>query len=361
MRIGLPREIKAGEARVALRPPEIATLTGAGHDVVVERGAGLASGVDDAQYEAAGALLTGVHAAAFDAELVVKVKELQPVEYPLVRPGTILLGFQQFAVEPAYLDVALSSGATFIACETIESDDVDAAHRLPILAAMSRVAGRMAVRLGAKGLTGSEDADLDGTDVIVIGAGAAGSAAALEAARRRARVGVFAASPRRFDALARAANGPMAMGVFDAARLRALLPTTRLLIGAVLVAGRTSPRLLDRAMIASMPPGSVFVDVGIDQRGIAETSRMTSLGDPFFTVDGVIHCGVPNLPALEPRAASEAYAAAVLPHVVALAERGGDALAPGSGLSRGVQVRRGSIVDARLALDTRRRPKPVAN
>jgi alanine dehydrogenase len=226
---------------------------------------------------------------------------------------------------------------------------------------MSRVAGRIAVRLGARALTGADDADLADVEVVVIGAGAAGGAAVHEAARRRGRTSVFAASSRRFAALAGATPAPLTMEVFDPVRLRAALPTTRLLIGAVLVAGRTSPRLIDRAMIASMPPGAVFIDIGIDQRGIAETSRMTSLADPFFTVDGVIHCGVPNLPALEPRAATEGYAAAVLPYVVDLAARGIDAIVPGSGLARGIQIRRGALVDPRLALDTQRRPKAVSN
>lgn len=357
MRIGIPREIKPGEGRVALRPDDVAALKSAGHHVVVERGAGVASGFADARYEAAGASLTQVHASAFDADLVVKVKELQRAEYAIVREGSIVLGFQQFAVEPDFLAAALASGASFIACETIE--DPDATDRLPVLAAMSRVAGRVAVRLGARQLRGADDARLDRLNAIVIGAGAAGGAAAREAVRRGANVTVFAASTRRFASLAQDASG-IHLDVFDPAVLREALATTPLLIGAVLVAGRTSPRLVDRAMIASMPPGSFFVDIGIDQRGISETSRMTRIDDPFFTVDGVVHCGVPNLPALEPRAASEAYAAALMPFVDVLAAQGSAGIVPGSGLARGLQVHRGCIVDERLAADTQVRPRRVA-
>ena len=374
MRIGVPREKKSGEWRVGLTPDVVAALVAHDHVVVVERDAGLAVGLTDEAYRATGAGILDDAAAVFDVDLVVKVKELQTSEYALPRRGSIVLGFQQFAVEPAYLEAALASGATFIACETIAS----ATDELPVLAAMSRIAGALAPQIGALALmrgllTGPLTGPLTNTSavtsaagsgillggvegvapatVVVIGAGASGSTAARAAAAMGANVSVFASSTRRFDALKASCSGHIETAVFDADALRALLPTTQLLIGAVLVPGRTSPRLIDRAMIASMPKGAVFIDIGIDQRGIAETSRMSCIDDPFYVEQGVLHCCIPNLPALVPRSATQAYVDALEPYLIALAEHGLDALDLDAGFARGLQVHRGHIVDARLAED----------
>lgn len=369
MRIGVPREKKPGESRVGLTPDVVAALVAHDHVVVIERDAGLAVGLDDDTYCAAGAGIVEDATEAFDVDLVVKVKELQPSEYASPRRGSIVLGFQQFAIEPAFLDAALASGASFIACETIAS----ATNELPVLAAMSRIAGTLALQLGAMALmrgllphssivTSRPSAGilLGGIEctaparVVILGAGAAGSAAARTACAMGANVTVFAASTRRFDALKASCGAHIVTAVFDADALRALLPTTHLLIGAVLAPGRTSPRLIDRSMIASMPKGAVFIDIGIDQRGIAETSRMSRIDDPFHVEEGVIHCGIPNLPALVPKSATQAYVDALAPYVVALAEHGLRALDLDAGLARGLQVHQGRIVDERLAADTGR-------
>ncbi len=365
MRIGVPREKKAGEARVGLTPDAVAALNGRGHAIVVERDAGLAIGLTDDAYRAAGAGIVDDAAAVFEVDLVVKVKELQANEYALPRRGSIVLGFQQFAVEPAYLDAALACGATFIACETIESTSND----LPVLAAMSRIAGTLATQIGAMALMRglpyatprpSAGILLGGVEgvapacVVVIGAGASGGAAARTAAAMGAHVTVFASSTRHFAALKSSCKSPIETRVFDHDVLCALLPTTQLLIGAVLIPGRTSPRLIDRTMIAAMPAGAVFIDIGIDQRGIAETSRMSSIGDPFYVEEDVVHCCIPNLPALVPNSATQAYVEALEPYVIALADRGLAALTRDAGLARGLQVHQGRIVDARLTEDRRK-------
>ena len=368
MRIGVPREKKPGESRVGLTPAVVAALVAHDHAVVVERDAGLAVGLTDDAYRAAGARIGEDPAGVFDVDLVVKVKELQTSEYALPQPGAIVLGFQQFAIEPAFLDAALASGATFIACETIASATIaSATNELPVLAAMSRVAGTLAPQIGAlalmRGLPHSASGAgilLGGVDgvapatVVVIGAGASGGAAARAASAMGANVTVVAASTRRFDALKASCAARIETAVFDAHALRALLPATHLLIGAVLIAGRTSPRLIDRAMIASMPAGAVFIDIGIDQRGIAETSRTSRIDDPFYVEEGVVHCCIPNLPALVPKSATEAYVAALEPYVIALAKHGLAALDHDAGLARGLQIHRGRIVDARLAEDCRK-------
>ncbi len=378
MRIGVPREKKPGESRVGLTPEVVAALVARNHAVVVERDAGLAVGLTDDAYRAAGARIGDRAAEVFDVDLVVKVKELQAGEYGLPQRGAIVMGFQQFAVEPAYLDAALASGATFIACETIESATIASApSELPVLAAMSRIAGTLAPQIGAAALmrgllratsiaspTPGAGILLGGVEgvapatVVVIGAGASGGAAARTACAMGANVTVFASSQRRFDALLSSCgrsscNAQITTAVFDADALRAMLPATHLLIGAVLIPGRTSPCLIDRSMIASMPAGAVFIGIGIDQRGIAETSRMSRIDDPFYVEEGVVHCCIPNLPALVPKSATQAYVAALTPYVTALADYGLAALERDAGLARGVQVHRGSIVDARLAADTR--------
>lgn len=368
MRIGVPREVKPGERRVAITPDGVAALAARGHEVLVERDAGRASGHDDAAYRASGARIVDDHGSPFDADLVVKVKELQRAEYALVRRHAMLVGFQQFAIEPAYRAAALASGATFVACECIEGVDDD---RLPVLGAMSRLAGAIAVHLGAAalldGLRWSRDAEafeaagvvlggmpgLAPARVVVIGAGAAGGMAARTAAAMSADVTVFASSTRRFAALQAACSRPVRMDVFSRDALRAALVDAHLVVGAVLVPGRTSPVLIDRATIATMPRGSVFVDIGIDQRGIAETSRMTTIDEPFFVEEGVLHCGVPNLPALVPRSATAAYAAALLPYVVALADRGRGAFDDDRGLAAGLAIDAHRIIDARLRDDVR--------
>jgi alanine dehydrogenase len=342
MRIGIPREIKDGESRVALTPGGVAQLA----NVVVEPGAGAGVGFSDDDYVAAGAALGD----PWDCELVVKVKELQPPEYRKPRPGQTVFGFQHFAPDPELLEAALASGATFVAYETVGQRD----GRLPILAPMSAIAGRLAVQVGAWCLqkqNGGSGVLLPGLagvpagNVVILGAGNVGSNALAVAHGLGAQVTVFARSERRFAELRRRFPNAQYQIGFDAAAIE----DADLVIGGVLTPGQLSPKLITRAMLAGMRPGSALVDVGIDQGGIAETSRRTSHSEPIYVAEGVVHYCVPNMPAACARTASLALERAVLPYVRMLASNKMD-----DDLATGVQVRAGKVVHAQLARDTGR-------
>jgi alanine dehydrogenase len=342
MRIGIPREIKDGEFRVALTPSAVASLD----DVVVEPNAGAGVGFSDAQYLAAGATLGD----PWSCELVVKVKELQPPEYGKPRRGQTVFGFQHFAPDPELLDAALASGATFIAFETVGQRD----GRLPILAPMSAIAGRLAVQVGAwclqkqNGGSGVLLPGLDGVPagkVVILGAGNVGSNALAVAHGLGANVTVFARSERRFAELRRRfPNAQYRIGLDPA-----VIEDADLLIGGVLTPGQLSPKLIARQMLRRMRPGSALVDVGIDQGGIAETSRPTSHSEPIYLAEGIVHYCVPNMPAACARTASLALERAVLPYVRMLANNQMD-----DDLATGVQVRASKVVHAQLARDTGR-------
>ncbi len=342
MRIGLPREIKDGERRVALTPAGVSSLK----NVVVERGAGTGAGFSDDEYVAAGATLGD----PWQCELVVKVKELQEPELRRPRPGQTLFGFQHFGPHPEVLDAALASGATFVAYETVgERDGV-----LPILAPMSAIAGRLAVQAGAwclqtqNGGSGVLLSGLDGVPpgrIVILGAGNVGSNALAVAHGLGARVAVFARSEKRFSELKRRYPHAVCQAGIDHARLR----DADLIIAGVLTPGQMSPKLIDRGTLAAMRPGSVLVDVGIDQGGIAETSRPTSHSRPTYVEEGVVHYCVPNLPAACARTASLALERAVLPFVHSLLKQEFN-----EELATGVQVRAGKVVHEKLARDTGR-------
>lgn len=342
MRIGIPREVKDGEFRVALTPRGVAAL----RHVVVEPGAGAGVGFGDEQYTAAGATLGD----AWACDLVVKVKELQPSEYGKPRRGQQIFGFQHFAPDPALLDAALASGAAFIAYETVGQRD----GRLPILAPMSAIAGRLAVQVGAwclqkhNGGSGVLLSGLDGVPpgkIVILGAGNVGSNAFAVAHGIGANVTVFARSERRFAELRRRFPNAQYRTTLDAA----VLADADLIIGGVLTPGQLSPKLVSRRMLGAMRPGSALVDVGIDQGGIAETSRPTSHSKPTYIAEGVVHYCVPNMPAACARTASLALEQAVLPYVQMLTR--GEV---NEDLRTGVQVTGGNIVHAQLAQDTGR-------
>jgi alanine dehydrogenase len=308
MRIGVPREIKDGEFRVALTPAAVAQLK----RVVVEPGAGAGVGFSDESYVSAGATLGD----AWDCELVVKVKELQELEYRKPRRGQIVLGFEQFAVNRGLLDAALASGATFISYNTVGRQRGES----PILAPMSAIAGRLAVQIGAwclQSQNGGSGVLLSGFEgvasgkVVILGAGNVGANALAIAYGVGAEVMVFAKTERRFAAL---------QGRFPRARFRtgleaAAVEDADLIIGGVFAPAQASPKLITRKMLGGMRRGSALVDVGIDHGGIAETSRPTSHGAPTYIEEGVVHYCVPNMPAACPRTASLALERAVLPYV----------------------------------------------
>jgi len=370
MRIGVPREIKDGEFRVALTPQGVRTLAAAGHMLRVECGAGAGVGFDDDAYAAAGAQLCARADDVWDCPLVLKVKELQPPEYRRPRPGQLLFGFQHFGPEPELLDAALASGATFVAYETVGQRD----GRLPILAPMSAIAGRLAVQVGMWCLhkqNGGSGVLLPGIGgegevppvppgrILILGAGNVGANALAVAHGIGAEVTVVAASERRLGAL-RARYPERAHIVSGSDGLAARVAEADLIVGGVLTPGQLSPKLITRAMLARMRRGSALVDVGIDQGGIAETSRPTSHSDPIYVEEGVVHYCVPNMPSACARTASLALEAAALPYAAALA--GGAlraALAARPALATGVQVHAGAVTHAYLARDTRRVLKPI--
>ena len=340
MRIGIPREVKDGEHRVALSPNAVRGLAG----VVVEPGAGEGVGFSDEDYRRAGASLGN----AWDCELVVKVKELQEPEYGKPRPGQIVFGFQHFGPDPELLDAALASGGIFIAYETVGQ----ASGRLPILTPMSAIAGRLAVQAGAWCLlkqNGGSGVLLPGLEgvapgkVVILGAGNVGSNALAVAHGIGAQVTVFAKTEKRFAALkAKYPRAGFATG-------RPVVQTADLVIAGVLTPGQMSPKILKREDLRKMRKGSALVDVGIDQGGIAETSRATSHSAPTYIEEGVVHYCVPNMPAACARTASLALEAAVLPFLKKILKKEAD-----PDLLTGIQVKDGQVTHEQLARDTGR-------
>ena len=363
MQIGIPRETKDGERRVALVPDGVRTLVADGHRVVVEAGAGEASGFPDAAYRNAGAIVLPAAEDVWRSALVVKVKEIQRSEYARLTPGTAIFGFAQINRDRALLDAVLAAHVTVIAFETVR----DAHGALPLLAPMSRIAGRLAPLAGARALqtdAGGNGTLITGIDavpaarVLVLGAGNVGGEAARVAARLGCDVVVLSRGSARLHALASTlANEGLHVraGVLDEDAVRAATADADLVIGAVLEPGRLSPKLLRREHLRAMREGSAFVDVGIDMGGMAETSRMTSLSNPTYVEEGVVHYAVPNMPALVARTATQALAAVVLPYVRELAARGvAAALARDPGLAAGTMVVDGGIVHPGLAGDAGR-------
>ena len=337
MRIGIPREVKDGEHRVALSPDAVRALP----NVVLEPGAGTGVGFSDDDYRKAGATLGD----AWDCELVVKVKELQESEYRKPRAGQTLFSFQHFGPDPELLDAALASGATFIAFETVGQ-----ASGLPILSPMSAIAGRLAVQAGAWCLqkqNGGSGVLLPGLEgippgkVTIIGAGNVGANALHVAHGIGAAVTVFSRSEK-----------PKLKAQYPRADFRIgppLVEDADLVIGGVLTPGQMSPKLITRPMLRKMRPGSALVDVGIDQGGIAETSRPTSHSEPIYIEEGVVHYCVPNMPAATARTASLALERAVFPFVKKLLR--GEMSAD---LVTGIQVKAGKVTHEHLARDTGR-------
>ncbi|MFO1398377.1 MAG: alanine dehydrogenase [Burkholderiales bacterium] len=367
MIVGIPRETKDGERRVGATPDGVRILVADGHRVRVGAGAGAAVGFADADYVAAGATVVADAADVWACDLVVKVKEIQPAEYPLLRPGSIVFGFAQINRDPALLAAVLAARVCAIGYETVRDRD----GGTPLLAPMSRIAGRLAPLEGAAALgtdrggagvllTGVDD--VPGARVVIVGAGNVGSEAARIAARLGARVTVFSRGDARRQALAAALAReghaiechPLAAG--HDARFADAVAGADLVIGGVLEPGSLSPKLLSHDLVRAMRPGSAIVDVGIDQGGIAATSRMTKLSAPTYVEHGVVHYAVPNMPSLVARTATLALTAATLPQVLALAGRGlGPALGADRGLAAGVMVRDGAIVHRGLAADAARR------
>src|SRR6266545_330174 len=326
MIIGVPREIKDQEYRVALLPSAAYQLIKRGHPVVVERGAGAGAGYPDGDYEQAGAKLVDSHAAAFEqADLIVKVKEPQPSEYPLLRPGQILFTYLHLAASRPLTDALLKSGVTGLAYETIEVN-----RRLPLLEPMSEIAGRMSVLVGGYFLAkhiGGSGVLLGGVPgvlpgkVVVLGGGASGINAARMAQGLGADVTILEVDLERMRFLDITLHTAHTL-YSNESHLMEVLPNVDLLIGAVLLPGAKAPKLISRQMLRQMRPGSVLVDIAIDQGGCAETSRPTTHEDPIYVEEGVTHYCVANMPGAYARTATQALTNVTYRYVETLADLG---------------------------------------
>jgi alanine dehydrogenase len=339
----------------------------AGHEIVVETNAGARIGFADADYATAGARIAASAAEVYArAEMVVKVKELQSAEFPLTRPGQILYAYQHFAPDPDLLQHVIDCGLSCVAYETV----ADAQGELPLLAPMSRVAGRLAPQMGAWALqmaNGGSGVLLGGVagvppgKVVIVGAGNVGTNALQIAVGMGAQVTLFDRGIDKIAALDRIYRGRISTAVADPLTLERAIADADLVIGAVLIPGKLSPKCITRALLRKMRPGSVIVDVGIDQGGIAETSRPTSHSEPIFVEEGIVHYCVPNMPSAVARTATLALTQATLPYALKLANLGlRTALAEDAGLLGGLQVHAGKVTHAGLAEDTRRPFTPPA-
>ncbi len=348
MIIGIPREIKRNESRVGLLPSAAYLLIQRGHEVLVEPGAGAGAGFPDADYQQAGAQLIDDHARIFErAELVVKVKEPQPEEYGLLRPGQMLFTYLHLAPDRALTEALLRSRVTGIAYETVEVN-----RRLPLLEPMSEIAGRMSVFVGAYFLakhTGGSGTLLGGVPgvlpgrVVVLGGGASGINAARMATGLGADVTILEVDLERMRFLDITLHSAHTL-YSSAAHLLELLPSVDLLVGAVLVPGAKAPRLIRREMLRCMRPGSVLVDIAIDQGGCAETSRPTTHDQPTFVEEGVLHYCVANMPGAYARTATQALTNVTYPYVEALADHGlQEACRRHPGLASGINIKDGKL------------------
>jgi alanine dehydrogenase len=349
MRIGVAKEIKPQEYRVALTPAGARELTLRGHEVLVETGAGAGSAFADADYEATGARIVSVDDVWEQAELLLKVKEPIAAEYGRLRDGLVLFTYLHIAADEPLTRALLESGIAAVAYETVETDD----RRLPLLAPMSEVAGRLAAQAGAyylekpwggRGLLLSGVAGVAPGKVLVIGGGIVGYNAAVIALGLGAQVTILERSVDRMRHLEEILHGRVSLIMSSSLQIEESVAGADLVIGAVLIPGALAPKLLTREMVRGMKDGSVFCDVAIDQGGCAETSRPTTHDDPVYKVDDVTHYCVSNMPGAVPITSTKALTNVTLPYAEAIADHGlAAAVARDTALARGVNVLDGKI------------------
>lgn len=350
MRIGIPKEVKVREGRVALIPPAVGELIKHGHEVFIQSSAGVASGYPDEEYRRVGAQIAPDAAALYGgAQLVLKVKEPIASEFSLLRKDHILFSYLHLAANPSLAQALKDKGLTAVGFETVA-----VGGKLPLLAPMSDIAGRLSVHIGTTLLHGYEGGrgvmlgGLPSTErghVVILGAGAAGGNAAVVAAALGAQVTVFA--PHREELERMHALGPNVTALPSYAPLIAeAVYSADLLIGAVLIPGAKAPKLVTAEMVRRMKPGSVIIDISVDQGGCIETTRATDYEHPTYTVDGVIHFGVTNMPGAVPRTASQALSTVLTPYVRRLATDGG---LSDPAIAQGINVSGGKIVHPAVA------------
>jgi len=356
MRIGVPKEIKNHEYRVGLTPPSVAELVAAGHEVVVETGAGKGIDFEDSDYVEAGATILPNADQVFEqAEMIVKVKEPQPVEIARLRPHHLLFTYLHLAADKPQAEGLMKSGATCIAYETVTSPR----GGLPLLKPMSEVAGRMAVQVGAHYLEkeqGGRGVLLGGVPgvaparVAILGGGIAGVNAAQMAVGMRADVTIYDINNDRLAELDMFFSNQIKTAYASKAAIAAAVAKAHLVIGAVLIPGAAAPKLVTRDMLKTMKRGSVLVDIAIDQGGCFETSHATTHDDPVFEVDGIIHYCVANMPGAVARTSAFALNNATLPFALKLAKLGPEAaMKADPHLANGLNVSGGKIRHAAVA------------
>ena len=355
MRIGVAKEIKAREYRVALTPAGALELVQRGHEVIIEEAAGVGSGFTDEAYAAVGARTAGVDEVWDRAELLLKVKEPIESEYPRLREGLVLFTYLHIAADEPLTRALVDSGITGIAYETVETAD----RRLPLLAPMSEVAGRLAPQMGSWSLEkahGGRGILLGGVPgvppakVVVLGGGVVGYNAALIAVGMEADVWVLDKSVERMRDLEMMLNGRITLAMSNRLTIEEMLADADMVIGAVLVPGAVAPKLVTKDMLALMKPGAVLVDVAIDQGGCFETSHATTHDDPVFEVDGIVHYCVANMPGAVPITSTKALTNVTLPYVEAIANKGfRAAVDEDAALAKGVNVIGGKITYAAVA------------
>ena len=356
MKIGVPKEIKVHEYRVGMVPAGVKELVQAGHQVQVQTGAGAGIGCNDDTYRSAGATIAkGAEEIFASSDLVVKVKEPQLAECRMLRPGQVLFTYLHLAADREQTLALMAAGATAIAYETVTAVD----GSLPLLTPMSEVAGRMSVQVGASCLqkaNGGCGVLLGGVPgvapakVIVLGGGVSGTHAAEMAVGLRAEVTVVDRSVRRLRELSALFGNQLKTVYSTAHAIEELVSDADLVIGAVLIAGAAAPKLVTRAMLKTMKPGAVLVDIAIDQGGCFETSRPTTHAEPTYVEEGVIHYCVTNMPGAVPRTSTFALTNATLSYVKSLADLGWQkAIAADVGLARGLNVHAGQITYAAVA------------
>lgn len=356
MQIGVPREIKPEENRVALTPGGVAALTAHGHHVRVERDAGVGSSLPDRLYQEAGAEIVDDAARVWaDSELLLKVKEPVPSEFPLLRPDLALFTYLHLAANGDLTRALVEAGTTALAYETLQNED----GTLPLLAPMSEVAGRLAVQVGAwclerqnggRGILLSGAAGVRPGKVVILGAGIAGTAACQVAVGMGADVSILDIDPARLRYVHDILRGHVTTVMSNPANLEEEVPQADLVISTVLIPGARAPKLLTRDLVRSMRSGAAVVDVAIDQGGTAETSRPTTHGDPIYRELDVVHYGVTNMPAIVPHTSTHALTNTTLSFAQLIADRGVEgALAESRLLRSALNVGRGRIVHPAVA------------
>lgn len=349
MDIGVPKETKDQEFRVGLSPSSVRVLTERGHHVWIETGAGLGAGFTDGDYQQAGGHIVDTAAQAWNQPLVVKVKEPLPGEYDYLQTGQVLFTYLHLAADRTLTERLITSGTSAIAYETVELPD----QRLPLLTPMSIIAGRLSVQFGARFLErqqGGRGVLLGGVpgvqpgQVVILGGGVVGTEAARMAIGLGAQVKILDINVDRLAYLETLFGFRVELLYSHPSQVDAAVRNADLLIGAVLVPGRRAPTLVPRSLVAQMRPGSVIVDVAVDQGGCVETLRPTSHTQPTYVEAGVVHYGVPNMPGAVPWTATQALNNSTLPYVVKLADHGLKALDSDLALAKGLNVHQRRLV-----------------